>query len=422
MIRHDHIRWHVHTCWHVVCMATLAGGCVGCATTSAQTAPRRQPTAPIILLEGAGATRTSAALRARRQLRIEAQPLTQVLQARQQAGLNEAAKRVSIETRDARATLQRAREAYRQLDFAASLKLVEHPLSRLTAIAPAGEQVLAPLRELLLHQMLSHLALKQQPAATEALKRAIAIGYGGPAAGEHPPEVEQFIESTRRAQQSSVTGELAVLSRPKGARVTIDGKPAGTTPLSLAVPSGPHLVIVQAVGRAPHAQWAPSRGALPQRVEVDLRPHGPSAVAAQLLAAAQSDTQRVVDHPQALRTAVGPQRAVLEVHPATADAKTAPALKATMVWTGKADQAVQTASCEGSAADALAQCLTPQLMRMTGAKASPSVAPTAGQDQRWYQRWWVWAIVGGVAAASTGTAVYLATRQPSGVDVYASFR
>ena len=45
---------------------------------------------------------------------------------------------------------------------------------------------------------------------------------------------------------------------------------------------------------------------------------------------------------------------------------------------------------------------------------SPDEIAAAG-DTAWYERWWVWAIIGGVAAAATTTAVVLTTGQtPSG--------
>ena len=43
--------------------------------------------------------------------------------------------------------------------------------------------------------------------------------------------------------------------------------------------------------------------------------------------------------------------------------------------------------------------------------ARVEVTPTlgrSGQAPRWYQRWWVWAIVGGVVAAGAVTAVVVA--------------
>ena len=44
-------------------------------------------------------------------------------------------------------------------------------------------------------------------------------------------------------------GELAVQSRPPGARVIVDGKQQGVTPTTVRLPAGPHVLEVQ-VGKA----------------------------------------------------------------------------------------------------------------------------------------------------------------------------
>ena len=44
-------------------------------------------------------------------------------------------------------------------------------------------------------------------------------------------------------------GELAVQSRPPGARVIVDGKDQGVTPTTVRLPEGPHVLEVQ-VGKA----------------------------------------------------------------------------------------------------------------------------------------------------------------------------
>lgn len=53
------------------------------------------------------------------------------------------------------------------------------------------------------------------------------------------------------------------------------------------------------------------------------------------------------------------------------------------------------------------------------------VTPTLGRKhtpQRWYQKWWVWAIVGGVVVGSATTAVVLTTRGPDEVPAVVRFK
>jgi hypothetical protein len=47
-------------------------------------------------------------------------------------------------------------------------------------------------------------------------------------------------------QPRSGEGELVVQSLPSGATVVVDGKPGGVTPMTLRLPSGPHVLEVQA--------------------------------------------------------------------------------------------------------------------------------------------------------------------------------
>jgi hypothetical protein len=54
---------------------------------------------------------------------------------------------------------------------------------------------------------------------------------------------------TASASVATLTGSLVVDSRPGGAAVTIDGKPAGVTPLLLTVVApGSHIVRIERVG------------------------------------------------------------------------------------------------------------------------------------------------------------------------------
>jgi hypothetical protein len=54
------------------------------------------------------------------------------------------------------------------------------------------------------------------------------------------------------AAATTFTGSLYVDSRPRGARVTIDGKSVGQTPLSVPeVPAGTHVVRIEMDGKKP---------------------------------------------------------------------------------------------------------------------------------------------------------------------------
>jgi len=66
---------------------------------------------------------------------------------------------------------------------------------------------------------------------------------------ERTIQVEPGKETRLRAVLAPVRGRLTVRSRPPGARVTVDGKPIGETPVTVdPLPAGPHAVEVAKPG------------------------------------------------------------------------------------------------------------------------------------------------------------------------------
>jgi hypothetical protein len=50
-------------------------------------------------------------------------------------------------------------------------------------------------------------------------------------------------------------------------------------------------------------------------------------------------------------------------------------------------------------------------------EVKPTLTPIGSGRRRWYQRWWVWALVGGAVAAATTATIISATSSPSDVQV-----
>ena len=69
-------------------------------------------------------------------------------------------------------------------------------------------------------------------------------------AGGHPPasRSRRLVRNARHRRRRR-EGELAVQSRPQGARVVVDGKESGVTPTTIRLPAGPHVLEVQ-VGKS----------------------------------------------------------------------------------------------------------------------------------------------------------------------------
>jgi len=53
-----------------------------------------------------------------------------------------------------------------------------------------------------------------------------------------------------------------------------------------------------------------------------------------------------------------------------------------------------------------------EVLRWSDAQRPREIALDYRKPARWYRKWWVWAIAGGVVAAGTGTTVYLIGREP----------
>lgn len=62
---------------------------------------------------------------------------------------------------------------------------------------------------------------------------------------------DELLAALARAGGKPTTGVIAVTSDPPGARVAIDRRPAGTTPLDRELPPGRHAIAVTLPGRAP---------------------------------------------------------------------------------------------------------------------------------------------------------------------------
>ena len=101
----------------------------------------------------------------------------------------------------------------------------------------------------------------------------IALGTGGAYAA-------------RLAMQPPPTGTLAVNSNPAGAQVVVDGQTRGTTPLTLELPPGEHVMVLSADGQARTIPLTIASGGqvsqfieLPKNVPVETTPPAPVAPA-----------------------------------------------------------------------------------------------------------------------------------------------
>ena len=107
----------------------------------------------------------------------------------------------------------------------------------------------------------------QSQAAREAQPPPAAARASQPAGRPQPGarSTTAARDTATRPQSGSFTGAIYVDSRPQGARVFLDGKAVGTTPLTLpAVPIGSHVVRLELLD---HRPWTASRQVTSGRTE-----------------------------------------------------------------------------------------------------------------------------------------------------------
>lgn len=80
--------------------------------------------------------------------------------------------------------------------------------------------------------------------------------------------------SAKMAEETRAPARVILISRPDGASITLDGKPAGTTPRTLTLGPGKHRVTVEAPGFIAAALELTARSGMEERREVELIPVG----------------------------------------------------------------------------------------------------------------------------------------------------
>jgi hypothetical protein len=85
-----------------------------------------------------------------------------------------------------------------------------------------------------------------------------------------PPNVVHRFEAVRMMREHRQTGSAIVETAPPGARVEVDGTPRGTTPLTVELADGLHLIAVARLGYGSAATLTPVRAQKTSRAIFDL--------------------------------------------------------------------------------------------------------------------------------------------------------
>jgi len=129
-----------------------------------------------------------------------------------------------------------------QLDFAQSRLAAARTAAESLVALPGGEALYADAA-LRLGAVLGHAGRAAESQAILAL--ALALDPDRPITlAEFSPDVVDAVDAVR-AQAARPTRELAVTTEPPGADLTIDGKPAGRSPVRVPLAVGQHVVVAR---------------------------------------------------------------------------------------------------------------------------------------------------------------------------------
>jgi len=306
-----------------------------------------------------------------------------------------------------RQTLASARDLYRKMQFDEAVSRLRKARALLGQHASGAEHF--KLLSMLAMQLgLNHLALKDEPAARRAFVTASLHGYGAPAPGSLPPEVEAFIAATRKGMEGQTRGGISIKTQPPGARVWVDGKEVGLSPVTAQAAAGLHHLRIARLGFEAKALYQEVSPGKVERAEIYLKA-APSALAARQLLRLHEARGDPTEAPRSVRVAFGADTALLLA--GKKDGKPYNHL----LWTGGKRSALKEHRCPGDAPARLADCLGPALYRLAAGK--PYARKTISTPV--YKRWWFWALVGGGAAVAAGTTlgIYYGTRPSEYTDV-----
>ena len=383
--------------------ACLLWSLAGCAPAVVQLEP--EP-ASLTMVQWRGAAATVEALKQKPYLRLRQVDPVVALKAR--AGATAPAKQGEAAIRQVRETLAQTRDLYRKLRFDEAISSLRKARATLGQhAAEVGHYRL--LSELALQLGLNHLALKDEQAARRAVVTASLHGYAGPAPGALPPEAEAFIASTRKGMEGQTRGGISIKTQPPGAVVSVDGKEMGLSPVTVQAAAGLHHLRISRVGFEGKALFQQVSSGKVEQAEIYLRVASPAVAARQLLGLHRQGGEPSVA-PRSVRDLFGVDTGLV-----LAGSKDGKAYNH-LLWTGGKHSKLKEHRCRGTAPTPLADCLGPVLYRLaTGRAYQKKTIHTPV-----YKRWWFWALVGGGAAAVTGTTlgIYYGTRPSEHTDFF----
>jgi tetratricopeptide (TPR) repeat protein len=337
--------------------------------------------------------------------------------------------------------VDQAFKAYRTLELDKADRFLSQA-ERALQFAGAELASIEPARKFYFTRGLVNLGLGKKEQAGQDFQAAAALDLKfQPPPNKFSPGIRQAYQAARDSLLAAGAYRLSVLSRPEGARVTVDGVPRGVAPLEVELYPGPHFVRLELED---HARWTVNipPAVRPKELKARLVRRWMDQPPRDLLEKALAATELAEEELAVLRLLSGLFRSdalllvglsrqernvLLGVRLFTARPESVG--KARLFNLG-ADPARYESKLRGviSTLEALAKMAPPPPASIAAAPPAggpfalpseqppdqtprPEPPPGEGQPAKggsWYTSWWFWTAVGvAVAGAAAGTAIWL---------------
>ncbi len=296
------------------------------------------------------------------------------------------------------ADLDALKEAYGSGDFTNGLKIIESDEGRILEQAANGDPIPA-LAQLAEWRGILAAALNEKDEALRQFRFAYRLNPAWlPDKHVVKPNVRAIIKKAHR--EPTETGFLRVDADPDDAKVQIDGGEAKNARDKIELPIGLHLVQVTAPSRATYAELVDIEQGRAYRMPIALDKESKLDRAARLVdetAAAPAGKTRLKRARELTHYLSGPKR-VLIVEDGSEDHVT---VRLYDVELKKVSNQIQLDGDATSSAIArkIQSALDPENLVDASAIVVSQGKP---EPKRWYEHWYVWAGVAGVAAAALG--------------------
>lgn len=307
--------------------------------------------------------------------------------------------------------LDQIRDAYQGADYATALKLIEADEQRVLDNVGGGDPVPA-LAELSEWRGLIAAGLNQKDEAVKNFRVALRFNPAWNVEKRYASStVRALVKKARREVEA--TGSLKVDADPDTAMMVIDGGEPKPASGKLTLTAGKHLVVINAPDRKPYAELVDIEVDQTERLTIALDKETKEDRAARLVdeTVAAPPGKARLKKTKALSKQLGGVKRVLFVEDGGEDRVIV------RLYDTQRLKVSRPVELEGGASSA-AIARKVQAALDPDAMIDASAVPRFGGHERsshWYEKWYVWAAIGGVVAVGGFAGYEYASRAPTSV-------